>query len=482
MSSDSVIRVEGLGKCYNIYERPDDRLRQMIVPRMQRLLGRPARNWYREFWALRDVSFEVTRGKSVGILGRNGSGKSTLLQMICGTLAPTLGRVETRGRVAALLELGSGFSPEFSGRENVYLNGALLGLGKEQIDERFDSIAAFADIGPFIDQPIKTYSSGMLVRLAFAVQVEVQPDILVVDEALAVGDALFQKRCFQRIEKLVSDGVTLLFVSHDIESIRTLTHSAILLHQGRMIESGTSSTVVLRYRRLLHDEEAGYFENMARAAEQHAREHRADKPSPEQETTAAEPEPHGPVVTEVNAMPASGSSAPRSDKLSFGDGSAEILGVRVLDEDGGPCSVFSPGQTITIEVHGRARTDIDRLNVGIRLRNKEGIKIYSWGTLNQDMIRLDGNDPAGQASVFWQRHFAAGAEFSVRLQAPCRLGQNLYEVQASISHEQTPDYLNQRMLHWLDEAAFFQVIVRKDEHFFGGVIDLEMKADWNYAD
>lgn len=259
MSSEIAIKVEGLSKCYQIYDQPRDRLKQFILPRVQRLVAQSPRQYYREFWALKDVSFDVKKGETVGIIGRNGSGKSTLLQIITGTLAPTEGTVITHGRIAALLELGSGFNPDFTGRENVYLNGALLGFSTAQIDEKFDAIASFADIGEHLDQPVKTYSSGMLVRLAFAVQVQVEPEILIVDEALAVGDALFQKRCFQRIEKLVSDGTTVLFVSHNQESVRTLTNRALLLNKGRSVEWGLSSEVVLKYRKLLHDEEAAYF-------------------------------------------------------------------------------------------------------------------------------------------------------------------------------------------------------------------------------
>lgn len=199
-SEEIVVHVESVSKRYEIYEAPRDRMKQFILPRLQRAAGLAAREYFREFWALRDVGFDVRRGEAVGILGRNGSGKSTLLQIVTGTLAPTLGSVAVKGRIAALLELGSGFNPDFTGRENVYLNASLLGFSRDEIDRKFDAIAAFADIGDHLDQPVKTYSSGMLVRLAFAVQVQVEPDILIVDEALAVGDALFQKRCFQRIE------------------------------------------------------------------------------------------------------------------------------------------------------------------------------------------------------------------------------------------------------------------------------------------
>lgn len=200
--SDIAIKVENLSKCYPIFDTPRDRLKQMIIPRLQRAYGFSPRKYYREFWALRDVSFEVKRGETVGIMGRNGSGKSTLLQLICGTLAPTGGSLEVNGRIAALLELGSGFNPDFTGRENVYLNASVLGLSQQEIEARFQSIADFAEIGDFIEQPTKTYSSGMIVRLAFAVAINVDPEILIVDEALSVGDELFQRKCFARIESI----------------------------------------------------------------------------------------------------------------------------------------------------------------------------------------------------------------------------------------------------------------------------------------
>lgn len=257
MSSDEIaIRVNNLSKCYQIYERPQDRLKQSILPRFQWLSGRPSKSYFREFWALKDVSFEVKKGETVGIIGRNGSGKSTLLQMICGTLTPTAGTVEVNGRVAALLELGSGFNPEFTGKENVYMNGAVLGLSTEEIDERFDDIATFADIGSFIDQPVKTYSSGMVVRLAFAVAINVEPQILVVDEALSVGDELFQRKCFSRIEAIKKSGTTILFVSHSGLTIVELCDRAILLDSGELLITGKPKSVVGKYQKLIYAPEA----------------------------------------------------------------------------------------------------------------------------------------------------------------------------------------------------------------------------------
>lgn len=250
--NDIAIRVQNLSKCYQIYDAPRDRLKQFVVPRLQRLTGKQSKQYFREFWALKDVSFEVKKGETVGIIGRNGSGKSTLLQMICGTLNPTSGSIQTNGRIAALLELGSGFNPEFTGRENVYMNAAVLGLSKEEVDARFDDIAAFADIGQFIEQPVKTYSSGMVVRLAFAVAINVDPEILIVDEALSVGDELFQRKCFSRIEAIKNNGATILFVSHAGGTIVELCDRAVLMDSGEKLAVGVPKQIVGRYQKLLY--------------------------------------------------------------------------------------------------------------------------------------------------------------------------------------------------------------------------------------
>lgn len=250
MSSDDIaIRVTGLEKCYQIYGTPRDRLKQFLIPRIQRLARQAPQQYFDEFWALQDVSFEIKKGETVGIIGCNGSGKSTLLQMICGTLTPTRGTVETRGRVAALLELGSGFNPEFTGRENVYMNAAVLGLSRREIDNRFDEIAAFADIRQFMEQPIKTYSSGMVARLAFSVAVQVDPDVLVVDEALSVGDMAFQEKSFTRMKRIREAGTSILFVSHSPSAVRNFCDRAIWLDSGRIRAIGERLVVCDEYQR-----------------------------------------------------------------------------------------------------------------------------------------------------------------------------------------------------------------------------------------
>jgi len=251
-SDDVVISVKNLSKCFHIYATPGDRFKQFVLPRIQGLTSKHPKRYFEEFWALNNVSFDIKKGETVGIVGRNGSGKSTLLQLICGTLNPSSGSIETNGRVAALLELGSGFNPEFTGRENVYLNGTILGLKKSEIDDRFDEIITFADIGAFIDQPIKTYSSGMVVRLAFAIVINVDPQILIVDEALSVGDELFQRKCFSKLEALRARGTTILFVSHSGNTVVELCDNAILLDGGEMLAMGMPKKIVGRYQKLLY--------------------------------------------------------------------------------------------------------------------------------------------------------------------------------------------------------------------------------------
>lgn len=246
MSSEISIAAQSISKAFPVYDKPHHRLLQMLSPSSAK------QRWFKEFTALRDVSFEIHKGETVGIVGRNGSGKSTLLQIICGTLTPTLGQLSVHGRIAALLELGAGFNPEFTGRENVFLNGTVLGLTRTEIEDRFDDIAAFADIGDFIDQPVKSYSSGMYVRLAFAVAIHVTPDILIVDEALAVGDEAFQRKCFSRIERIRNDGATVLFVSHSAGTVLELCNRAMLLDRGQLLLTGVPKQVVSRYQKMLY--------------------------------------------------------------------------------------------------------------------------------------------------------------------------------------------------------------------------------------
>lgn len=252
MSSSDALIIKNISKSYQIYGEPSDRLRQFIFPRVQRLMSFKQKQYYVDFPALKNINFKVQKGETVGVVGRNGSGKSTLLQLICGTLNPSSGECFRNGRMSALLELGSGFNSEFTGFENIYMNAAILGLSKIEVDERLDEILAFADIGDFIKQPVKTYSSGMLIRLAFSISINMDPDILLIDEALAVGDELFQRKCMARIDELKNNGCSILFVSHSANQITEICNRAILLDQGQLIRIGEPNEVIKAYQKLLY--------------------------------------------------------------------------------------------------------------------------------------------------------------------------------------------------------------------------------------
>lgn len=427
--SQLLVQAENLGKCYHLYDRIRHRLFQMFS------FGQ--RQYFKEFWALKDISFHIKKGESIGILGKNGSGKSTLLQIIAGVLSPTCGTLKTQGRIAALLELGSGFNPEFTGRENAYLNGAILGLSKKEMDERMPEIEAFADVGNFFDQPVKLYSSGMMLRVAFAVQVQVEPDILIVDEALAVGDALFQKRCFNRITQLLEKGTSLFLVSHDVEAVRTFTQKAIILKNGRILDQGKSADMMLEYRKLMQEEELKMF------------------------LPPSIPKAHNDTSSKT-----------------YGTRDVTLNSVQTLNEKDLPENTFTSGDRLKIRVRFQCHKDINHLNVALRIRNKLGYKIYSWGTLNQDMEILSKKD---NKPLFWNKSFKQGDIDEVTFLLQCNLAPDLYEIQTSLSLEATCDYKNQLVLEWKDEAAFFQVIPSPYNHF-GGLFDLSMQADWKKED
>jgi lipopolysaccharide transport system ATP-binding protein len=366
-ASEVAIRVQSLTKRYEIYETPGARLKQFFAPRLAGILGRKPKQYFREFLALKDVSFEVKRGDVVGIIGRNGSGKSTLLQIICGTLTPSNGCVETHGRVAALLELGSGFNPEFSGRENVYLNAALLGLSKEQIDQRFEAISQFAEIGEHIDQPVKTYSSGMFVRLAFAVIVHVDADILIIDEALAVGDVFFTQKCMRFLRKFVEHG-TILLVTHDTNTVMSFCSRAIWLDAGARRSMGTSKQVCEQYLAALYQSEPS--EQTAPAV----------LPSANVEIIADSKDLRQEVVRD---------SALRNDLEvfkfqdgveSFGTNLVSLESVVLLSDDGKPLSWALGGELIELKVTARAHALLSCPIVGFVVKDKLGQTLFGDNT------------------------------------------------------------------------------------------------------
>lgn len=378
-----VIRVAEVGKCYQIYDRPQDRLKQSIIPRIHRLAElagsrRKPTTYFREFWALRDVSFHVEKGEFVGIIGRNGAGKSTLLQIIAGTLTPTVGMVSVNGRVAALLELGSGFNPEFTGRENVHLNAALLGLSKDETASKFEEIAAFADIGDFIDQPVKSYSSGMQMRLAFAVQTAVDPSVLIVDEALAVGDVFFQAKCMARLRRLVEEGTTILLVTHDTGTVRQMCDRAILLQNGRIIAEGGASKVADSYLRLELEER----NSLARSSRSLGGYENDDSNIHSMEAVGQEGADEGdPVSLGMNVF------KKRAMLNRIGNGSAEIINVQLLKR-GRISDVFDFGDTVTLRQVVAFRETLENVNIVYKIRTPQGVDIVFGDTrLQGEMSR-----------------------------------------------------------------------------------------------
>jgi lipopolysaccharide transport system ATP-binding protein len=360
--ASAAVRARGLGKCYLVYEKPQDRLKQM--------LWRGRRTYYREFWALKDVSFDVRRGETLGIVGRNGSGKSTLLKILTGTLHPTTGAMAVSGRVAALLELGAGFNPEFSGRENVYMNAAILGLSEDEIDERFEAIAAFADIGDFIEQPVRTYSSGMYLRLAFAVMAHVDADVLVIDEALAVGDVFFVQKCMRFLREFRERG-TLLFVSHDTPAVMNLCDRALLLSHGRAEHLGPAKEVCEIYLASVRQARAG---------------------GPVQAGLPTPPAPrplHRPVdawdqrLKYVNCTPLRNDIEviPFASRPPIaGAGGAELVEVYLEDEEGRALSWVVGGEVVSVVVRARTTRTILRPIIGFLVKDRLGQNLFGDNT------------------------------------------------------------------------------------------------------
>lgn len=380
-SDDLVIDVRDVSKRYEIYAKPADRLKQMVVSGLRHVMpGREAR-FFQEFWALHGVSFNVKRGECVAIIGRNGSGKSTLLQIIAGTVSPTGGSVGVQGRIAALLELGSGFNPEFTGLENVYLNASLLGLSREDVDQRLDDILAFADIGDFVHQPVKTYSSGMTVRLAFAVQAQIDPDVLIVDEALAVGDARFQAKCFGRLKALRERGTSILLVTHSTEQVVTHCDRAILIDKGHKVDDGEPRPVVNRYLDLLYGRQR--IESAA-----HEGDHAGDAPVNEQLMS------FDPAFGERHDSLFVSRPAYNPYEHRWGDGRAEIMDFALFAGDQAFPQTIRSGAELSLYVRYRFKRDISRPILGITLKTKEGLTVY--GT-NSEIAMLEEAFPPGEA-------------------------------------------------------------------------------------
>ncbi len=344
----NAVEFEGVSKSYAVYDSPGDRLKELITLNQLRR--------HRDFWALRDLSFEIRKGETFCIIGENGSGKSTLLQCVAGILEPTRGSVKRNGRVSALLELGSGFNPEFSGRDNVYLNGAILGFSTAEIDQKYKDIEAFAEIGDFINRPVKTYSSGMVVRLAFAVAIHVDPEILLVDEALAVGDIYFRQRCMRKVHELRSRGITILFVSHAMADVKAIGDRALWLEAGQMKELGETDLVVAKYLAAMVEKDSAYLMLSKRAApEQGVRRQQAPE-----------------VVERI----------PNIDHR-FGDGRADVIGIAILDMYGRPIHLLEPQSRVVVRISVRAKEEVDLPIIGFILRNHLGMDFSGSNTARE---------------------------------------------------------------------------------------------------
>ena len=393
MSSELSIVARNISKTYRIYNNPEDRLKQSIIPRLQGLLGRPRSHYFTEFPALSDINFEIRKGETVGIVGKNGSGKSTLLQIICGTMAPTSGDVQTRGRIAALLELGSGFNPEFTGRENIYLNGAILGLTREHVDGYFDQIVSFADIGEFLDRPVKTYSSGMSVRLAFAVQAQIEPDILIVDEALAVGDAKFQIKCFNHLKKLKDNGTSILLVTHSTEQIVSHCNHALLLDEGRVRAMGAPRTVVNQYLDLLFGRERADIGDKSLA------------PDLAPATVVEQLADHGTLSLGESKFAQRPNYNPHEHR--WGDRSAEILDFSLFSEQDEYPVAVETGTVLHLWFSVRFHLEVVRPIYGVTIKTKEGVTVYGKNTLyDPDDANLQAGR-SGSLSIIKTRFEAA---------------------------------------------------------------------------
>jgi len=444
MSSEIAIKVENLSKCYQIYAQPHDRLKQSIYPRLQRLVGQQSKQYFREFWALKDVSFEIKKGETVGIIGRNGCGKSTLLQMICGTLNPTSGSIQTHGRIAALLELGSGFNPEFTGRENVYMNASVLGLSNDETSSRFDNIVAFADIGDFIEQPVKTYSSGMMVRLAFAVIAHVDADILVIDEALAVGDAFFTQKCMRFLRGFMKTG-TVLFVSHDTGSVRNLCTQAIWLEKGNVLQQGTPKDVCENYLEAFYEAQQGKGTS-TRIKLDTAKHSISNAKDQRQEFLNASN-----LRNDIQLF----EFAPEAP--SFGKGDAQITSVRFLDAQGHPLAWIVGGEEVVLRVEAVAHSALDSPIIGFFIKDKLGQCLFGDNTWLSYM-----DAPVACAEG---QHVVADFAF----QMP-RLSAGNYSITVALANGTQYEHIQH---HWVHDAVNFK---SESTSVAGGLIGIPMKS------
>lgn len=441
MSSELAIKVERLQKTYEIYNSPLDRLKQFILFPFMQLFGKSTNRFSTRFEALSDVSFEVTKGQTVGIIGRNGSGKSTLLQLLCGTLEPSHGSIFCNGRIAALLELGAGFNPEFTGRENVYLNGTILGLGKFEIDERFEQIAEFADIGDFIEQPVKNYSSGMVIRLAFAVAAHVNADILIIDEALAVGDAFFVQKCMRFLREFMKKG-TVLFVSHDTAAVLNLCDSALWLQDGKLVASGEPKEITERYLARVYESQQGHSINedeVVPRSEDCDVSKRVDKRLDFINLTS--------LRNDIELFEFS------KDGASFGKGMAKVTYAAITDKEGNACLWVVGGEEVVVKVHCLSYKVLERPIIGFQVKDRLGQVIFGENTY---ISYIDQ-----PIKVEMNQSFYAKFEFMMPL-----LPVGDYTISIAIADGSQQEHV---MHHWIQDAIAFKVHHTSVSHGLVGI-------------
>lgn len=443
MSSDEIaIKVSALSKNYQMYERPGDRLKQFIYPRLARLCGKSPRQYFHNFWALKDISFEVKKGETLGIIGRNGSGKSTLLQLICGILNPTSGSVEINGRVAAILELGSGFNPEFTGRENIFLNASIYGLTNDEITDRLQRIIQFADIGDFVDQPVKTYSSGMLVRLAFAVIAHVDADILVIDEALAVGDAIFIQKCMRFIRKFQENGA-LIFVSHDISAVQNLCQTTIWLKKGHIEQAGVTKSIAEAYLQFTLQEIYGDEVKLQSSSASDAQARVNHGVIDFIENTLLDKNDKGILVVENNLDVAKG----------WRTGSAEVLAIRLKRLSGGRGSIFEGGERVLLSVEAIAHERLNSPIIGFLVRDRLGQDLFGENTVSYTTMN--------------QIHIGVGVNFEGQFEFTLPMLPNgEYTLMVSVADGDCYDNVQH---HWLHDALILKVSSSKIRYGLVGV-------------
>lgn len=412
MSSKKIaIKINNISKVYHVYENPKDRLKQ---------LAKPSNRYYKEFKALQPISFDVEKGSTVGILGRNGSGKSTLLQMVAGTLNPTTGSIKKNGRVVALLELGSGFNMDFTGRENAYLNGAMFGIAKEEMDQKYKQIEEFAEIGEYIDQPVKTYSSGMFARIAFAVAINMDPDILIVDETLSVGDIAFQAKCVSKMRRMKDAGLTLLFVSHSVDAIKSLCNSAILLEKGKLIDMGTSEAITNKY--------------LASIREDMNAENRSEEVENLQTVQQED-------VIEVEKEKSKDNQW--VEQFIYGDGQVYFTKVEMLNSKGEKTIAFEFGEEATLRCHIRAKETFENINISFLIRDITGVDLFGTTMFDEkmDLITINNCDKK-----------------IIDFKFPITLRSGSYSISTAVNSVTDKNYSDVYLYQQIDGATAFEVL------------------------